>query len=1470
MPPSQVVSWTAIPNGIALGDGGNRSLKLSVFVSPRLQIVSPELQIKGTLSSSIEIKDWLDWPSKIRSMAFDVVFNKPGNQVSIIKAELDSARRESPPDSTLWTRLFKPDTIVKSYQYKDQDFGNKTKFVIRSFSLAKNHEFLKNTYTSIATDSPVKFPHIRYISSLNSFGQVASVGRLANQNEPSGIETEDKILSVIKEETKTNGLLHPRNIEAKYGFKGHFVQLKHFHYQNKSSRIPIEKPARIENPVERDKAQKDLEEKLDFHQIISSLSQYPELMRRLGLIIDLIIPGNDVPASNWQSPLSLTISSSQFRKIIDQPLRTFYIYDGSSFITPPSKDLESEPKISNGMLRLNEENQYQVVQIDIDGGSMKANKFINRVINTAAQKVFKRQKIELRNKLLQQRVKLRSDGPALQRFKLKPDNPELLTLKNRLKLNRASILPKEISEYINSEVDDNNDENTSDKQACVPPLRSESISVIKNDRAHDYCRRFVRSQKINNDLDKKINNDLDNRDNFQTSQDIVFDAQDLTRGYRIDIRDNVSKKWRSLCKRRGTYQIYGPENTPPETYLNDFTDEGWVQTGITQIKSDDEPDMKDLRVHESLFKWQGWSLCAPRPGKPIDPYDTIEKIDNKPITQLKLRTSFTAEPGSLPRLRFGREYEIRARVVDLCGNSVKLEQANDQCSTKRFTFLRFEPVSSPVIVLRDQLSSLEKPGESLEHIVIRTPNDKEELDNVPTTDIAVRHIAPPKTSQMLAEMHGMFDDISGRMKSDESLYNDICKRQSKIDSPNQGSFEDWHDDINPNDNNNNATSKHYPIYRSDKAILPYLPDPMSIGATLRNLPGTDEHSSITKVDFGSKDQWPNLIPFRLIVKEPGINEVNLKPEWDPIERILTVKLHKGGINKVLISSYLGDDYQIMGLSEWASIKNSEKLKAAAKDGVHWMLTPYKEIYLVHAVKQPLGLPKFAKRLELGDQGDPDLGVFKLKERKLNDTKALLEGKINVHKESTLKLEINATWNEILDDPEHQILDDPEHQNPPSFEVPHASHVFEKKINQNEKHMPDAREKGKVWVQVEGYHFFEDTKYRKVKYQITTTSRFGDYFVYDRKDKNAIARMTPDSQSTSLDILNSKKPDPPKIKYIIPTLVWDTPPPVGNEAKRTRKSALRIYLERPWYTSGEGELLGVIIAEDPTDLTAPKPDGRYTQWGIDPVHSSQRELTMIPGVDDFEGGDGSDLVKTIKDFHKEYITEQHVSILGYQVHYDERKMLWYTDIEIKTLKSFFYFPFIRLGLVRLQPNSIRGAHVYVSSVVMADYAQLNPLRILRVKTTKEATRTLYLVSVYGNTAKYLDLRYNKNLDEYDWRQSDDYTQFDATVEKYNPKVGGDLGWEVVNKENHEVIINILNYQAPEIWLGSVTIPNNINERFRLVIKEYEWYVTDSDEFDNLPKDQNNENIFKIGEKIGIHDQFTRIGRLVYLDMIELRP
>ena len=65
----------------------------------------------------------------------------------------------------------------------------------------------------------------------------------------------------------------------------------------------------------------------------------------------------------------------------------------------------------------------------------------------------------------------------------------------------------------------------------------------------------------------------------------------------------------------------------------------------------------------------------------------------------------------------------------------------------------------------------------------------------------------------------------------------------------------------------------------------------------------------------------------------------------------------------------------------------------------------------------------------------------------------------------------------------------------------------------------------------------------------------------------------------------------------------------------------------------------------------------------------------------------------------------VQVIGHRVYWDESRRMWYSDIELDPGVS--YMPFVRLALVRYQPNSLPDAKI--SKVFLTDFAQVLPRR-----------------------------------------------------------------------------------------------------------------------------------------------------------------
>ena len=875
------------------------------------------------------------------------------------------------------------------------------------------------------------------------------------------------------------------------------------------------------------------------------------------------------------------------------------------------------------------------------------------------------------------------------------------------------------------------------QQYGLPALRSAGFSVARADRAVRLVGTFQNAHTNNNAVSANPQN-----------SGVVLHAEDITRGYRVDVMSSLSGRWQSLCLRNGTYTFTDNGVT------RQYADEGFTTVATTQSA---DGTTTDLRLPESLFRWAGWSLSAPRAGKTVGSDSTPATPGNPATTQIHLETAFTVQKGTLPRLRFGALYQFRARGVDLAGNSLPHDAVLDDIYNlppQPVLYLRCEPVAAPILVLRQPLDPIATPGESVERIVIRSNY------NTPIVGVSERHIAPAKTSHELAETHGMLDTPAG--PPDKTLYTLLVNKD--------GSF-----------SQDPAHLDKPTPHPEAQLTLPYLPDPFSPGAAFFTLPGTAAGSVWTQPFTGT---WPDTKPFRLTVDEGSGAPVFTDTVT---ERILRVFLPKAEVAIVDLSSYLTDDattkpanmLSAMQIWQWiveANPANLADLKQLALNGRHWMITPPRTLTLVHAVQQPLIEPEFQ-----------NLTSGKLPGK----TYATLTDAFPISGKSTIKIDLQGSWTEPVDDGS---------DNPQPVVLNGSSHAFEVPLKTTDTvAVIDA-------AHAVNKHEFHDTKHRNVSYTAIATTRFREYFPETiTADVNNITRK---SQPVTIAILNSARPEAPKPLYVLPIFGWQAKAE-GDWNVSTRSTGLRVYLDRPWYSSGEGELLGAVLWQCPPpqhtnfqSFEVPEFLRSFvTQWGMDPIWDappvpSQAVPTQHAFTNAVAFADGLTLDEL------SHFPFTPVAVAGHSVAFDTNRKLWYCDITIDGGNA--YFPFIRLALARYQPQSIADAHL--SRVVLADFAQLMPDRSASITFDALDPTSLHL-AVTGLTFK-----------------APGSVQLIATVQEQVPGAdGSDLAWIPASLTR----LVATTYGGPEtLWTANITLPVARGTRaMRLLIEEFEVYNTD---------------------------------------------
>ena len=1374
---TQKIVWTVLPHGrVERGPLAGR-LRVSVVVSPRL---TPQAGGEQTLEA---FDDWRNWPRTLDTVRLKLR----------IGSDTVDMERISKTDPELWDRLLPGDTPVAGFVFKDMAQVN-----LRSYPVRNVLGFLRENYGALAVQSASTHPTLLpwrsahptlkgMLAKLGTETQTINFGdtsidvpvpgfdRFFDETNREGIEDRlgDLVFgprSRIRARAAGPGLgrrgqplagsefpvralppdwVAPAGAGAVAPVMSQFRSAAEyaFYQANRFYRREPLTPARVEAL----KAQGQLRRpqlanvpaspgapEWDFHRIVASYADYPEVLRRLGLVLDYVLPERSpideaVSASNdAQGVMGLEVEWGDPHVPADDARpRTAWQADQARFTTRP-RTYDHE----RGMLRLRnshdrwheaKESQFDVFQVDPDGGALKTVDF-------------------------------------------------LLTAQRLVAKSLALGKPGDVT-YT-----------TGDKQP-VAALRSNGLGVSRHGRAQQIAQSAA-SAALKNPLIEA---------GGASSTGVVLFAEDVLRGYRVDVQalpGGTPAKWHSLCRREGEYRFVGTTDTIGGV----AEDEGYVKGASTTSGADGAAvDPDDHYLHETLFKWTGWSLVAPRPGRTlrsrIDPASGVqgevpEDVIDEATTGNGLAVTFAAPKGSLPRLRFGVPYRFRARVVDVAGNSLahddrSLEQDPD--TTQPVVYTRFEPVDPPALVQRARLSE----GESLERMVIRSNwnvDAKAYLTSaafanaiaLPAsadfeyTAINERHVVPPKSSQFQCEQHSLFDPYFSDPASIKTGYAVAAREAGTLYDQMPGAQVEL---ITPQSLVNVATTStlppalpsagkptgdrlapgQYVIHREARVETPYLPDAAAGGFALRGMPGHVIPGVTGPVVLGpgaevvqapneelvllvwNDKEWPDTRGLRIVLAErkagltdPGCSEQFADaglPKWDEQKRVLTFFVAKGRIVRLRYASF-ADKRQIdaFGLPAWGGSGGGQAfVRNMALAGCEWMMTPYRSLVFVHATQQPVCEPEFQVLQP---------------QRAVGDQHARLEARLRMHGPSTGKFEIEATWKEWVDDLE---------KTGPELIVSHGQ-LGEVLLTENHVNqfglgaVVDAQKpaEGSTEPRARGdRHEFGDTKFRLIDYTIRATPRFREYLpeaLYGQRD--LITRVGPVAQGPRMHVgadddpgapvlrfVNAKAPntlvpasappDDPFILYTVPTFRWSRDENANSLTTTRLGNGLRVWLERPWFSSGNGELLGVIILGDNRPFTdipsilVPL----VTQWGLDPLWD-----TALPkhrtSVTDFPARVADEAVR-LREF-----PDTTVHVIGHRVRWNADRRLWYCDIELNPGNS--YMPFVRLALVRYQPNALSEAKI--SKVALAEFSQVLPRRRAVFKRSRRGSVTFALHGV----------------------------------------------------------------------------------------------------------------------------------------------
>ncbi|MEV6426250.1 hypothetical protein [Nocardia sp. NPDC051463] len=755
-------------------------------------------------------------------------------------------------------------------------------------------------------------------------------------------------------------------------------------------------------------------------------------------------------------------------------------------------------------------------------------------------------------------------------------------------------------------------------------------------------------------------------------------------------------------------------------------------------------------------------------------------------------------------------------------------------------FLRWDPIVAPTLVPRVAYT----PGESLQRMVIRTG-----LTDGP--GLSQRHLAPPKGSQLEAEQDGRFDALV-RAGEHVRAYATALKERgnffhtriqdlnsptgsiaqpgiSLLAAPNATGLKTLAEIQDPEVQ---PAEGQYIAHDVDNLVLPYLPDPFADGVALMFYEAGADHRFanprlLQTVTIKYAGVWPELQPLRLVVH----NAPRLDARQDG--NVIHVGLPPGEQVAVAFSTTL-DPEHLEKMALWRfhpvhdpAVPETDRrtLARAARDGWLWWLTPDEDLRLVHATARPATPPMISR--------------LKARPRNANVVTADLDGVIEVHGASTEKIELRARWDDLVDDP---TTDEPALSGTKAIVVDH-------RIQEHERGslftlLDRGHEVGTRITEMgvrTAIHSLPDTKARTVHYRLHGISRYREFFLPSElpsADDEASA-----GNEVAVNIPSSAPPLPPVVRDVIPMFLWEqtTEPEHPFAVRRIRRSGVRIWLDRPWYSSGDGEMLAILTTGDP-ELAKGK-DDEVSLWARDPILAGpemrntyevpvlsaweQRavQLTLVP--QDKPGRPVAHVVRERKS-DKPEDRDKVINAYAFRPEFHKERKRWFVDVVLDSAHAIW--PFLRLSVARYQPNSIPG--MAFSEVVATDFVQLPPERIGTLSRPEDGEVRVSVTGVTAVTATPDSDRPTPPTDRDTFRNAlSKSRRVVATLQARNTASGSDIDWvDIVSVPCEPAGVRLGSFEAT--WSAALPLKPEqqlltpgTSDDLRVQVEEYEVLPAD---------------------------------------------
>ncbi len=480
--------------------------------------------------------------------------------------------------------------------------------------------------------------------------------------------------------------------------------------------------------------------------------------------------------------------------------------------------------------------------------------------------------------------------------------------------------------------------------AQLPALRTAGLMLVQKDRREALGARSERGAK------SKGGSVADRE---------PLSADDLALGYRIDVRER-GREWRSLTRRIASYSVNGVAIGDERR-----SEEGHVKPAAAFLDGEGR-----LRTSEVVARWSGWNLALPPPSLG-EPRRKPERTGKMPY-EFEWRHEPDPDQTGVPELRFGHEYELRARVLDVAGGGLELEPHGGTGASANTRYGRYEPVGPPEMPPPEGLLGIDGeqllgPGGALDVLVVRSDPRGDALGEYPPNHSRI--LLPPPATFGVAEQHGV---LSG---ADEATWRNARRALAEpraSASPRNGRQYTW------------------------------LPDPAAQGVALFARPwSAGAEPPKVEVSAWGDGTWPDHDSKTVTVEAGGL-DAPPRLDWSGA-RSAVLSLPPGQQATLELSSKLVDDYlDRFAAGTWMA--GEDTATEAALSGRHPVITPARALHVVHAVRRPLATPA-AELAATRVAGGTDAEIA--------DPAAPLLG---VDRDSTVQVDVSASWDEWGDAP----------------------------------------------------------------------------------------------------------------------------------------------------------------------------------------------------------------------------------------------------------------------------------------------------------------------------------------------------------------------------------------------------------------------------------------------------------------------